>query len=141
MAYYTTNITIFRDEFTNPILHDDEWYMMLWRYYCTCCATITTFVMEALRSIWTIEFATIIRREATTKLRDFDVNMFFASILIYGSILVLVWIFLHFIVGLLKDATKNKDTTENTNTVRSKTTRIQSTMKLDHRFLLCRRVR
>ena len=129
MAYYTTNITIFRDEFiNNPILHNDEWYMMLWRYYCTCCATI-------------IEFATIIQRDATTKLRDFDVNMFFASILIYGSILMLVWIFLHFIVGLLKDATKNKDTTENTNTVRSKTTRIRSTMKLDHRFLLCRRVR
>ena len=80
MAYYTTNITIFRDEFTNPILHDDEWYMMLWRYYCTCWATITTFVMEALRSIWTIEFATIIRREATTKLRDFDVNMFLSLI-------------------------------------------------------------
>ena len=84
MAYYTTNITIFRDEFTNPILHDDEWYMMLWQYYCKCCTTITSFIMEALRSIWAIEFANI-TRDATTKLHDFDVNMFFASILIYGS--------------------------------------------------------
>ena len=109
---YTTNITIFRDEFTNPILHDDEWYMMLWGYYCKCCVTITTFVMEALRSIWTIEFATIIR-DATTKLRDFDVNMIFASILIYGSILVLVWNFVRFIAGLLASIATTKDMTEN----------------------------
>ena len=70
--------------------------------------------MDTLRSIWSIEFATIIR-DATTTLHDFDVNMFFASTLIYGNIFFwLVWI-VRFIVGLLKDATKNKDTTENTN--------------------------
>ena len=108
-----TNITIFRNEFTNPILHDDEWYMMLWGYYCTWCTTITAFIMEALRSIWAIEFANI-TRDATTKLHDFDVNMLFASTLIYGNIIfLLVWI-VRFIVGLLKDATKNKDTTEDT---------------------------
>ena len=113
MAYYTTNITIFRDDFTKPILHDDEWYMMLWGYYCKCCATIAAFIMEALRSIWTIEFATVIR-DATTKLNDdFDVDMFFAFILIYGCIIFgLVWI-VHFIVGLL-GSTENKDATENT---------------------------
>ena len=113
MAYYTTNITIFRDEFTNPILHDDEWYTMLWRYYCKCCATITSFIMDTLRSIWSIEFATIIR-DATTELHDdFDVDMFFAYILIYGSIIFgLVWIAV-FIAGLR--STKTKDATENTN--------------------------
>ena len=109
---YTTNITIFRDDFTKPILHDDEWYMMLWGYYCKCCATIAAFIMEALRSIWTIEFATVIR-DATTKLNDLDVDMFFAFILIYGCIIFgLVWI-VHFIVGLL-GSTENKDATENT---------------------------
>ena len=112
MVDYTTNITIFCDEFTNPILHDEEWCMMLWRYYCKCCTAITTFIMKSLRSIWTIEFATIIR-DATTKLRDFDVNMIFASILIYGSILVLVWNFVRFIAGLLASIATTKDMTEN----------------------------
>ena len=126
-----TNITIYRDEFTtNPILHDEEWCMMLWRYCCTCCATVTSFIMKSLRSIWTIEFATIIR-DTTTKLRGFDVNMFFASILIYGgSIVVLVCIagvFMYLIMGLwgliattkdttdgTKDPIENKDATKNT---------------------------
>ena len=113
MAYYTTNITIFRDEFTNPILHDEEWCMMLWRYYCKCCTAITTFIMKSLRSIWTIEFATIIR-DATTKLNDdFDVDMFFAFILIYGSIIFgLVWIAV-FVTGLLGSIATTKDTTKN----------------------------
>ena len=87
--------------------------MMLWRYYCKCCATITSFIMDTLRSIWSIEFATIIR-DATTELHDdFDVDMFFAYILIYGSIIFgLVWIAV-FIAGLR--STKTKDATENTN--------------------------
>ena len=118
-----TNITIFRDEFSKPYLHDDEWSIMLWRYYCKCCTAITTFIMKSLRSIWTIEFANIIR-DATNKLHGVDIDIFVGSIdifvgsmLIYGCILV----FVRFIVGLLgsittvnKDATKNKDTTENT---------------------------
>ena len=40
--------------------------------------------------------------------------MFFASILIYGSILVPVWIFVRFIAGLKKESTGNMDATENT---------------------------
>ena len=126
MAYYTTstNITIFRDEFTNPILHDDEWCTMLWRYYCTWYAAITTFIMEILRSIWAIEFANIIR-DATTKLHDVDINFFVGSILIYGCILVLVWriagVCVRFVVGLLgsivttNDTTESKESTGNTN--------------------------
>ena len=69
--------------------------------------------MDTLRSVWSIEFATIIC-DATTELHDdFDVDMFFAYILIYGSIIFgLVWIAV-FIAGLR--STKTKDATENTN--------------------------
>ena len=111
---YTTNIAIFRDEFTNPILHDDdEWCTMLWRYYCMFCAIITTFIVESLRSIWSIEFATIILN-ARTKLQDVNFNIFLGYILIYGGIIVgLVWIAV-FIAGLW-GSTKTKDATENTN--------------------------
>ena len=102
------NITIFDDE-----LNNDELSMILWHYYCMYCATVTvtTFIMERL--IWTIEFATIIR-DATTKLNDdFDVDMFFAFILIYGSIIFgLVWIAV-FVTGLLGSIATTKDTTKN----------------------------
>ena len=109
MANYTTTLTIFRNEFTNPILHDDEWYMMLWGYYCTWCTTIAAFIMDTFRRIWSIEFATIFR-DATTKLHDVDFNFLLGEILIYGSILVLVWIAGVFVLG----STDNKDATENT---------------------------
>ena len=79
-----TKITILGHEF-----HDDDWGMMLWHYYRMCCTTITTFIVEILRSMWTIEFAAIIR-DASTTLHAIDI--FVGSILIYGSILVLVWI-------------------------------------------------
>lgn len=106
-----TKITILGHEF-----HDDDWSMMLWHYYYMCCATITTFIMDTLRSIWSIEFSTIIR-DATNKLHDVDIDIFVASIdffvgsmLIYGCISV----FVRFIVGLLGSiATVNKDQTEN----------------------------
>ena len=109
-----TKITILGHEF-----HDDDWSMMLWHYYYMCCATITTFIMDTLRSIWSIEFSTIIR-DTTNKLHDVDIDIFVASIdffvgsmLIYGCISV----FVRFIVGLLGSiATVNKDTTESKDT-------------------------
>ena len=110
---YTTNIAIFRDEFTNPILHDDEWCTMLWRYYCMFCAIITTLIAKCLRSIWSIEVAAIIF-DARTKLQDVNFDILLGYILIYGGIIVgLVWIAV-FIAGLW-GSTKTKDATENTN--------------------------
>ena len=111
---YTTNIAIFRDELTNPILHDDdEWCTMLWRYYCMFCAIITTFIAKGLRSIWSIEFSAIIF-DARTKLQDVNFDILLGYILIYGGIIVgLVWIAV-FIAGLW-GSTKTKDATENTN--------------------------
>ena len=110
---YTTNIAIFRDEFTTPILHDDEWCTMLWRYYCMFCAIITTFIAKCLRSIWSIEFAAIIFN-ARTKLQDVNFDIFLGYILIYGGIIVGLVGIAVFIAGLL-GSTKTKDATENTN--------------------------
>ena len=109
-----TKITILGHEF-----HDDDWSMMFCHYYYMCCATITTFIMDTLRSIWSIEFSTIIR-DTTNKLHDVDIDIFVGSVdffvgsmLIYGCISV----FVRFIVGLLGSiATVNKDTTESKDT-------------------------
>ena len=105
-----TKITILGHEF-----HDDDWSMMFCHYYYMCCATITTFIMDTLHSIWSIEFSKIIR-DATNKLHDVDIDIFVGSVdffvgsmLIYGCISV----FVRFIVGLLGSiATVNKDQTE-----------------------------
>ena len=118
-----TKITILGHEF-----HDDDWSMMFWHYYRMCCTTITSFIVETLRSMWTIEFVAIIR-DATTTLHAINIfvgyiDIFVGTFLIYGCILV----FVRFVMGLLgsiatvnkdqtehkKDATKNKDATENT---------------------------
>ena len=137
-----TKITILGHEF-----HDDDWGMMLWHYYRMCCTTITTFIVEILRSMWTIEFAAIIR-DASTTLHAIDI--FVGSILIYGSILVLVWIagvFVRSIVGLFGSIATTKDTTENTKDatktpkIRSKTRiRLETRKRMNHCFILCRRV-
>ena len=127
-----TKITILGHEF-----HDDEWSMILGHYYYMCCATITSFIMETLRSIWTIEFANIIRDSATKLLHDVNteyfvhyIDLFVGTILIYGCILVLAWIAgfcVRFIVGLLgsiattKDTTENKDAAENKNPIHAET--------------------
>ena len=110
-----TKITILGHEF-----HDDDWSMMLWHYYRICCATITSFIVETLRSMWTIEFSAIIRN-APTALHAID--FFVGFILIYGCILVLLWIagvFLRFILGLFGSIAPTKDTTENKDATKSK---------------------
>ena len=112
---YTTKITILGHEF-----HDDDWSMVLWHYYRICCTTITSFIVETLHSMWTIEFAAIIR-DAPTALHAID--FFVGFTLIYGCILVVLWIagvFLRFILGLFGSIAPTKDTTENKDATKSK---------------------